>query len=45
MAVCGVVPVAAIVPLFHSIVHIPTVYRGGDTAKEEPLQQLYTPQA
>ena len=27
MAVCGVVPVAAIVPVFSFIVHIPALYR------------------
>ena len=31
MAVCGVVPVAAVVPLFPSIVHIPSLCRGTTT--------------
>ena len=31
MAVCGVVPVASIVPIFPSIVHIPALYWANGT--------------
>ena len=43
VAVCGVVPVAAVMPVFPSIVHIPALYRKRYriTRKTTPLRTDY----